>query len=169
MWQRELAAEHRAIDVHSKCLTPGLEFVLFDEFQGMHGCVVAKEIQTAIRIDCRFNRHASTVWGANVTGYDADPVFSHCQAPLCPGAGIAIAIDCHDAHSLSGKMANNFQSDPRGATGYYRCAFQLSQRDTSSGSLNRNTILCIRICRIYLKAFAPNARRFPYRSVRKLR
>ena len=40
--QRKLAAEHRTIDVHSKCLPPGLERMLFNEFQGMHGRIVAE-------------------------------------------------------------------------------------------------------------------------------
>jgi hypothetical protein len=78
------------------------------------------------------NRHPSTVRSADIAGYDSDPVFSHCQGPLCPGAGIAIPIDCHDTHSLCGKMADNFQPDTRGAAGNYRCTFQLSQPDTSS-------------------------------------
>jgi hypothetical protein len=77
------------------------------------------------------NRQPSTVWRADITGNDSDPVFSHCQAALRPGASIAIPIDCHDIHSFSGKMADNFQSDTRGAAGYHRCAFQLSQRGTS--------------------------------------
>jgi hypothetical protein len=42
LWQREPAAEHRTIDVHSRCLRPGLERMLFNEFQGMHGRVVAE-------------------------------------------------------------------------------------------------------------------------------
>jgi hypothetical protein len=55
---------------------------------------------------------------------------SGCQSPLCPGAGIVIPIDCHDTHSLSGKIVDNFQSDTRGAADYHRCAFQLSQGET---------------------------------------
>lgn len=51
MRQRQLAAKHRAVDIHSKCLFPGLERMVFNEFQGMHGRIVAEEIQTPIHVD----------------------------------------------------------------------------------------------------------------------
>jgi hypothetical protein len=102
----------------------------------MHRCVVAKQIQTAIRIDWRFNRHPSTVWRADIAGYDSDPFVSRGQCLLRPRAGIAIPIDGHDAHAFSGKMAGDFQSDTCCTAGYHCCVFQLSQCDTSQDRLN---------------------------------
>jgi hypothetical protein len=77
------------------------------------------------------NRQPSTVWRADIAGYDSDAFCFRGQGPLCPGASSTVPIDGHDTHALSGKMADDFQSDPSSAAGYHRCASQLSQRDTS--------------------------------------
>jgi hypothetical protein len=51
---------------------------------------------------------------------------------LRPGAGSAVTIDCHNAHPFAEKMAIDFQSNTRGPSRYYRCAFCL-EHVTPSG------------------------------------
>jgi hypothetical protein len=43
-----------------------------------------------------------------------------------PGRSSAVAIDCHNAHAIVDKMADDFQSNTRGTTCYHRCAFCLN-------------------------------------------